>query len=292
MDGDRMNGISAKPLDEIRSADQTVEEIARHALDGEPQPDAHNGEVPYRFDVAVAGGLFEPDAAEFECPPEGAPLPQLWSPITVLAQADHNVLPGIDVLEALLYLADPKAKCRQIAEKALQVFGSVGAVLSARVPDLTAKLGIGHQIAYALKAIHTGMRSVLQEPIRERIHIGSFAELIDYVGLSLKHETVEVLRMLYLDRKNGLISDEEANRGTVDHVPIYPREIVKRALELGASAVIMVHNHPSGDPTPSEADVSFSQQVERALSVMNVTLHDSLIVGRNASASLRSLGRL
>jgi DNA repair protein RadC len=174
----------------------------------------------------------------------------------------------------------------------MQVFGSLGAVLSARVPDLTARLGIGHQMAYALKAIHAGMRSVLQEPIRERIQLGSYAELIDYVGLSLKHETVEVLRLLYLDRKNGLISDEEAQRGTVDHVPIYPREIVKRALELGASAVIMVHNHPSGDPAPSQADVSFSQHVERALSVMNITLHDSLIVGKSGFASLRSLRRL
>jgi DNA repair protein RadC len=90
----------------------------------------------------------------------------------------------------------------------------------------------------------------------------------------------------------GLISDEEANRGTVDHVPIYPREIVKRALEPGASAVIVVHNHPSGDPTPSQADASFSQQVERALSVMNIALHDSLIVGKSGFASLRSLGQL
>ena len=154
------------------------------------------------------------------------------------------------------------------------------------------RLDIKYQMAYALKAIHAGMRSVLQEPIRERIQIGSYAELIDYVGLSLKHETVEVLRLLYLDRKNGLISDEEAQRGTVDHVPIYPRETVKRALEFGASAVIMVHNHPSGDPAPSQADVNFSQQVERALSVMNITLHDSLIVGKSGFASLRSLGRL
>lgn len=124
--------------------------------------------------------------------------------------------------------------------------------------------------------------------MRERIRIASFVELIGYVGLSLKHETVEVLRLLYLDRKNMLISDEQANRGTVDHVPIYPREIVKRALEVGASAVIMVHNHPSGDPTPSQADVSLSQQVERALCVMNITLHDSLIIGRSGFTSLRS----
>ena len=217
------------------------------------------------------------------------------NPVTALAEAavaGHDLLPGADVLEALIYLADPNAECRQIAEEALRAFGSVGAVLSARIPDLADKLGIQQDVAYKLKAIHTGMRSVLKEQIAEPVRIGSFDQLIEYLGFSLKHETVEVLRLLYLDRNNGLISDEDANRGTVDHVPIYPREIVKRALELGASAVIMVHNHPSGDPTPSEADVSFSQLVERALSVMNITLHDSLIVGRNASASLRSLRRL
>jgi DNA repair protein RadC len=148
------------------------------------------------------------------------------------------------------------------------------------------------QIAYALKAIYAGMRSVLREPIRERIEIGSFTALIDYIGVSLKHESVEVLRVLYLDRKNGVISDEEANRGTVDHVPLYPREIVRRALELGASAVILVHNHPSGDPTPSALDARLSQEVQRALSIMNIPLHDSLIVGRNCFASLRSLRQL
>jgi DNA repair protein RadC len=287
-----MKRTSAKPLDEIRSADRTVEKIARQRLDVAPQWDSQNGEGRYRFDMPRAGGLSEPVAADFERQPEALALPQRWNPIMVLAKADHNVVPGTDVLEALIYLADPGAKCRPIAEQALQVFGSVGAVLSARVPDLTSSLGIRQDIAYVLKAIHNGMRSVLKEPIRERIPIGSFTQLIDYVGVSLKHETVEVLRMLYLDRKNGLISDEETNRGTVDHVPIYPREIVKRALELGASAVIMVHNHPSGDPMPSEADVSFSQQVERALNVMNIALHDSLIIGKNSFASLRNLRRL
>jgi DNA repair protein RadC len=210
----------------------------------------------------------------------------------VLATADHNGLTGIDVLEALLYVADPKAICRQTAEQAMQAFGSVGAVLSASVHDLTTRLGVNQQLAYALKAIYAGMRSVLREPIRERIEIGSFTALIDYVSLIMKHESVEVLRVLYLDRKNGLICDEETHRGTLDHVPLYPREIVRRALELGASAVILVHNHPSGDPTPSALDASMSQQVQRALSTMEITLHDSLIVGRNGVASLRSLRKL
>ena len=195
-----MDCNSSKPLDQIRSADRSVEEIARHTLEGAPQQNAEDRELPYRLSASVTGGLSEPGAVAFDYQPDVPPVPQVWNPVTLLAEADHNGLPGVDVLEALLYLADPNGKCRHTAEQALQMFGSVGAVLSARVPDLTAKLGIRQDTAYALKAIHTGMRSVLQEPIRERIHIGSYAELIDYVGLSLKHEGVEVLRMLYLDR--------------------------------------------------------------------------------------------
>jgi DNA repair protein RadC len=253
--------MSGKLLEEIRSADQPVEQVARDTADGQPEKNAD--------DLARPG-----------------------NPAIALATADHNGLPGIDVLEALLYVADPHAKCRQIAEQGLQAFGSVGAVLSASIHDLTTRLDVKEQVAYGPKAIYAGMRSVLCESIRERIEIGSFTALIDYVGLSLKHESVEVLRVLYLDRNNRLISDEEAGRGTVDHVPLYPREIVRRALELGASAVILVHNHPSGDPTPLAADTSLSQEVRRALSVMNIPLHDSLIVGRHGFASLRSLRKL
>jgi DNA repair protein RadC len=209
-----------------------------------------------------------------------------------VAEADHNLLSGTDVLEAFFYLADPPADCRQMAEKALRIFGCVGAVLSAGIPDLITKLGIRRDVAYRLKAVHVGICCLVREPIRERVRIGSFTQLTDYMRLSLKHETFDVLRVLYLDRKNGLIADEEARRGTADHAPIHSREVVKRALELGASAVIMVHNHASEAPTPSQADVSFSQQVERALSVMNITLHDSLIVAKSGFASLRSLRRL
>lgn len=282
-----MNG---KLFNEIRGADRTIEQVARDLL-----PDGQRHEYAdqhYSLPREQAGHLAEPGPATFE---DGSALqhfPRPGNPAMALATADHNGLPGIDVLEALLYVADSEAKCRQTAEQALQAFGSVGAVLSASVHDLTTQLGVKEQIAYALKAIYAGMRSVLREPIRERIEIGSFTALIDYVGLGLKHEPVEVLRVLYLDRKNGLISDEETDRGTVDHVPLYPREIVRRALELGASAVILVHNHPSGDPTPSVLDAALSQEVQRALSIMNISLHDSLIVGKAGFASLRSLKQL
>ena len=280
----RANGMSGELLQEIRRADQSVELLVRDIADSQPGY--------YHVPRAKAGCLAEPAPAAFE---DGSTIQHFarpGNPAMVLATADHNGLPGVDVLEALLYIADPEAKCREIAEQALQAFGSIGAVLSASVHDLATRLEVREQIAYTLKAIYAGMRSVLREPIRKRVEIGSITALIDYLAFDLKHESGEVLRILYLDRKNGLISDEEAGRGTVDHVPLYPREIVRRALEHGASAVIMVHNHPSGDPTPSTLDVSISQQVQRALSVMDISLHDSLIVGRNGFASLRSLGKL
>ena len=163
-----MDRNSSKPLDQIRSADRSVEETARPTLDGAARADAEDRELPYRLSASVTGGLSEPGAVAFDHQPDVPPVPQVWNPVTLLAEADNNDLPGVDVLEALLYLADPNGKCRHTAEQALQMFGSVGAVLSARVPDLTDKLGIGHQTTYALKAIHTGMRSVLQEPIWER----------------------------------------------------------------------------------------------------------------------------
>jgi DNA repair protein RadC len=277
--------MSGKLLEAIRSADESVELAIRGVPEG-------RGDGYYPVPRVNVGHLAEPEPVAFEDRSSIQYLHRSIDPAAVLATADHNGLSGIDVLEALLYIADPKATCRNTAEQALLAFGSVGAVLSASVHDLTTCLGIKERIAYALKAIYAGMRSILREPLCERIEIGSFTALTDYIGLSLKHERVEVLRVLYLDRKNGLISDEEAGRGTVDHVPLYPREIVRRALELGASAVIMVHNHPSGDPTPSAVDATLSQEVQRALGVMNISLHDSLILGRNGFTSLRSLRKL
>ena len=268
-----MNG---KLLKEIRGADQSVEAAARD----------------YPVPPVQAGYLAEREPRPFGKGSANHYFHQPKNPVTVLANADHNGLPGLDVLEALLYVANPTATCREMAEQALQAFGSVGAVLSASVHDLRTRLGLEEQIAYALKAIYAGMRSVLREPIRERVEIGSFRALIDYVSLSLKYERVEVLRVLYLDRKNGLISDEEAGRGTVDHVPLYPREIVRRALELGASAVILIHNHPSGDPTPSAMDITLSEEVQRALLVMKIILHDLLILGRSGFTSLHSVRKI
>ncbi len=139
-----------------------------------------------------------------------------------------------------------------------------------------------------LKVIGELLKRVLREEIRERPVIGSWTALLDYLQVALAHEPIEQFRVLFLDRKNILIRDEQQQRGTVDHTPLYPREIVKRALELGASAIIMVHNHPSGDPTPSRADIEMTKQVVQALAAVGLTVHDHVIVGKNRHTSFKS----
>jgi DNA repair protein RadC len=139
-----------------------------------------------------------------------------------------------------------------------------------------------------LAAIQELLQRVLREQIREREVIGSWSALIDYLQVALAHEPIEQFRVLFLDRKNVLIRDEVQQRGTVDHTPLYPRELARRALELGASAIIMVHNHPSGDPTPSRADIEMTRQVVQALGAVGVSVHDHVIVGKNRHTSFKS----
>ena len=139
-----------------------------------------------------------------------------------------------------------------------------------------------------LKAINSLFQRVLKEEIQDRPALGSWAALIDYLQLAMQHDAAEHFRILFLDRKNILIRDEVQSRGTVDHTPLYPREVVKRALELAASAIIMVHNHPSGDPTPSQADIDMTRQVGAALAQVDIALHDHVIVGKNRHTSFRT----
>ena len=139
-----------------------------------------------------------------------------------------------------------------------------------------------------LKAIGEVLKRALREEIQDRPVIGSWTALIDYLQVALAHEPIEQFRVLFLDRKNILIRDERQQRGTVDHTPLYPRELVKRALELGASSIIMVHNHPSGDPTPSRADIEMTKQVVQAMAAVGLTVHDHVIVGKNRHTSFKS----
>ena len=153
-----------------------------------------------------------------------------------------------------------------------------------------AVVGLTRAVALDLQLIFDVTRRIAREPTAKRPVISSWTALLAYVRLSLQHEPREQFRVLYLDKKNQLILDEIQNRGTVDHAPVYPREVVRRALELSASAMIIVHNHPSGDPTPSRADIDMTKQIVRAAHSLSVEVHDHLIVGREGVTSFKQLG--
>ena len=206
-----------------------------------------------------------------------------------------------EVLEILLGHAFPELG-PELAAWLLERFGGFGGTLAAEPPRYAehptfAPEGIAGagttgerwiQLTLLLKAVGQILHRSLREQIQDRPVIGSWSALLDYLQAAMQHEPAEHFRLLFLDRKNILIRDEVQSRGTVDHTPLYPRDVVKRALELGASALIMVHNHPSGDPTPSQADIDMTRQVAAALSQVNITVHDHIIVGKNRHTSFKT----
>ncbi|MGD9507115.1 MAG: DNA repair protein RadC [Geminicoccaceae bacterium] len=207
-----------------------------------------------------------------------------------------------EVLEILVGFAFPDQSA-DLAAWLLERFGGIGALLAAetaRYAEHPTLAPIGYagapgaanepcvQLALLLKAVSQLLQRSLREQIQDRPVIGSWTALLDYLQAAMQHEAAEHFRLLFLDRKNILIRDEVQSRGTVDHTPLYPREVLKRALELGASALIMVHNHPSGDPTPSQADIEMTRQVVAALSQVNITVHDHIIVGKNRHTSFKT----
>ena len=208
-------------------------------------------------------------------------------------------LPDYELLELFLFRSQPQGDVKPIAKALLSRFGSFAAVLAASVEDLMTvrtqdargrAKGVGAETALDLAALHEVARRVAREPAVKRPVISSWTALLAYVRVALQHEPREQFRVLYLDRKNHLILDEIQNRGTVDHAPVYPREVVRRGLEVSAAAMILVHNHPSGDPTPSRADIEMTRQVVQAAKALGVEVHDHLVVGREGVASLKQLG--
>lgn len=203
--------------------------------------------------------------------------------------SDAGALRPAEVLELLLRFGGSASKAASLAAQLLDHFGSLGAVVTAEPIKLSEVLHGDAFSVMLLTAVRAAVRVIVREPLEDRPVISSASALMDYLSVTMRHEATEVTKVLFLDRKNALIKDEIQHRGTVDHTPLYPREIVKRVLELGASAVILVHNHPSGDPTPSNADVDMTRQLAAALSTINVVLHDHVIVGRNKETSLRKV---
>jgi len=201
-----------------------------------------------------------------------------------------EALPDYELLELLLFLAIPRIDTKPLAKRLLARFGGFSAVLNADIAALTEVEGLKENTAAALKLVEAAARRLAKTELIDRPVINSWERLVDYCRVNLAHLPRERLHLLFLDRKNAVIAGETQGEGTVDHAPIYPREVARRALELNATAVIMVHNHPSGDPAPSAADIEATRKVAEALKAIGVTLHDHLIVGRTGHASLRSAG--
>ena len=206
--------------------------------------------------------------------------------------AGADGLPDYELLELLLCLALPRRDVKPLAKRLMERFGGIGAVLGAEKEALLTVDGVGPAAVHALKLVEALRVRTLRETVIGRPVIGTWQAVVDYCSARLSHSNTEHFRVLFLDSRNALIKDEEQQQGTIDHVVLYPREVIKRALELGASAVILVHNHPSGDPSPSPADVALTKEIAKAGASLGVTVHDHLVIGRSRHVSFREVGLL
>ena len=203
-----------------------------------------------------------------------------------------DALPDYEMLELVLFRAIPRRDVKPLARHLLETFGDFNGVLSAPPHRLREVKGLGDAVLTELKIVEAAAHRLARSRVLGKQVLSSWDALLDYCQTSMAHRDTEQFRILFLDRKNVLIADEPQARGTVDHVPVYPREVVKRALELNASAIILVHNHPSGDPTPSQADIDMTAQIQMAADALGITLHDHLVIGKSQELSFRSEGLL
>ncbi len=206
--------------------------------------------------------------------------------------ANPDALPDYEVLELLLATAIPRRDVKPIAKSLIERYGNFAEVITAPYDHLLRAEGLGPASAAVLKVVQEAALRLTRLEIIDRPVISSWDQLLDYCNAAMGRLPTEQFRLLFLDRKNVLIADELQQKGTVDHTPLYPREVVKRSLELNASAIIMVHNHPSGDPTPSKADIEMTRAVRDALKGVSIVLHDHLVIGRKGHTSFKSVGLL
>ncbi|MEC7256916.1 MAG: DNA repair protein RadC [Pseudomonadota bacterium] len=238
--------------------------------------------------------LFDSDEAPAN--PLGAgPLPSYISDHRARLRARFmaggpKAIPDYELLELVLFRSIPRRDVKPLARNLLDEFGDFNRVLTASPERLAKVNGIGDQTIVDLKIVEAATHRMARSRVLKQHVISSWDAVLDYCHTTMAHRETEEFRVLFLDRKNVLIADEEQAKGTVDHVPVYPREVAKRALELNACAIILVHNHPSGDPTPSEADIAMTAQVQSACMALGLTLHDHLIIGKSRELSFRSEG--
>lgn len=198
-------------------------------------------------------------------------------------------LADYEILELLLFRLIPRRDTKPIAKALLARFGTLGGVFGAPAHLLQEVSGVGEAVALDLKLVASVSQRMLKSELANKPVLSSWKALIDYCHSAMAHETREQFRLLFLDKRNALIADEVQGRGTIDHTPVYPREVVRRALELSATAIILVHNHPSGDPTPSRADIDMTKTIIDTAKPMGIAVHDHIIIGKNGHVSLRAL---
>lgn len=206
------------------------------------------------------------------------------------AESGPDALADYELLELVLFLAIPQKDVKPLAKTLIAKFGGLSEVMNAPVEELIKIDGIKDNTTIALKSITALSHRAAKNKLMKRPILNTWDRLMDYCTATMAHETKEYFRILFLNKKNELIADEFQNSGTVDHTQAYPREIMKRALELGATALILMHNHPSGDPKPSQADVDMTRQIMKAAEPFSITIHDHVIISRNGHTSLKNMG--
>jgi DNA repair protein RadC len=200
-----------------------------------------------------------------------------------------DALPDYELLELLLFSAIPRRDTKPLAKQLLERFGSYAEVINASPARLREVKGVGDAAVTQIKLVRAAALRLMRGSIMQRPVLSSWTAVLEYCRAAMGFDDREAFRILFLDKKNRLIADEVQQRGTVDHTPVYVREVVKRALEVSASAIILVHNHPSGDPTPSRADIDMTRQIVEAAKPLGIAIHDHVIVGRQGHASLKAL---
>ncbi len=204
-------------------------------------------------------------------------------------QGGSDALPDYELLELILFRALPRRDVKPLAKALIDRFGSFADTLTAKPDRLREVKGVGDAVVAELKIVQAAALRLSQGAVMNRPALSSWSALLDYCKAAMAYNDKEQFRILFLDRKNVLIADEVQQEGTIDHTPVYPREVIKRALELAASAIILVHNHPSGDPTPSRADIEMTKKIVEAGEKLNIVIHDHIIIGRHGHASFKGL---
>jgi DNA repair protein RadC len=262
-----------------------------------PPPDAvtrpafapsYRGNDRLSAEASAGGGLVKDE--------NGNKRPHYWGHRerlrTRFLDGGHKAMPEYEILELLLFNAIQRIDVKPLAKRLLSTFGDLNGVVAASKHRLLKVDGATDRVYLQLRIAEAFAQRMARAKVLDRSVLTSWGDLIEYCRTSMAHRETEQFRILFLDRKNTVIADEEQATGTVDHVPVYPREVVKRALELNAGAIILVHNHPSGDPTPSQEDIQMTQRIDAACKTISVAIHDHVVIGKEDEYSFRAAGLL